>query len=393
MAELKKLEDLVVRDKRVFTRVDFNVPIHKGKVLDELRIEAAVPTIKYLISQHAKVILASHLGRPDGKPVEEYSLEPVAVLLSKLLDREVYFLHDCVGEKVQEKVMELRPGQVALLENLRFHAEEEANDPAFARQLADLAEVYVDDAFAVAHRAHASVVGIPRYLPHAAGKLLQAEVSTLSGLLEKPKHPFVAIIGGAKIADKIEFLHNLIKKADTIVLSGAMANTFLAAQGHDMRASIQDKKGYETAKEILAEAQRHHVEVILPVDVVVADSPDAHKGVAKTVGQLDEGDMALDIGPASVTNINVAIRDAKTIFWNGTLGYTENPAFAVASTAVAQAIAATKALSIIGGGDTAGFIDGTGMHEKFGFISTGGGAALELLAGKKLPAVEALTRN
>ncbi len=204
MTTLKKLEDLVVRDKRVFARVDFNVPLHNGKVLDELRIEAAVPTIKYLIEQKAKIILASHLGRPDGKPVEEYSLEPVAVLLSKLLNREVYFMHDCVGDSVREKVMQLRPGQVALLENLRFHAEEEANDPAFARQLADLAEVYVDDAFAVAHRAHASVVGIPQYLPHAAGKLLQAEVETLAGLLDKPKHPFVAIIGGAKIADKID---------------------------------------------------------------------------------------------------------------------------------------------------------------------------------------------
>ncbi len=392
MAELKRVEDLVVRDKRVFTRVDFNVPLKHGKVMDELRVQAAVPTIQYLLSQHATVILASHLGRPDGKPMGEYSLEPVAVLLSKLLNREVLFLHDCVGEDVQARVQAMRPGQVALLENLRFHAEEEANDPAFARALADLADVYVDDAFAVAHRAHASVVGIPQYLPHAAGKLLQAEVNTLSSLLEKPKHPFVAIIGGAKISDKIAFLHNLMKKADTIVISGAMANTFLAAQGHNMRASIYDKKGMETAREILAEAQRRHVEVILPVDVMVAESPDAHKAHAVTVGQLDEGEMALDIGPASVTNINVAIQDAKTIFWNGTLGLTENPAFAVASTAVAKTIAGSKALSVIGGGDTAGFIDAIGMHEKFDFISTGGGAALELLAGKKLPAVEALRR-
>jgi len=393
MTALKKLEDLVVRDKRVFVRVDFNVPLHNGKVMDELRIEAAVPTIKYLIEQKAKIILASHLGRPDGKPVEKYSLEPVAVLLSKLLNREVYFMHDCVGETVAEKVMQLRPGQVALLENLRFHAEEEANDAAFARQLADLAEVYVDDAFAVAHRAHASVVGIPQYLPHAAGKLLQAEVTTLSGLLDKPKHPFVAIIGGAKIADKIDFLHNLMKKADTIVISGAMANTFLAAQGHNMQASILDKKGFTTALEILAQAKRHGVEIILPVDVVVADSPEAKRRRDVTVGQLMEDDMALDIGQASVTNINIALQGARTIFWNGTLGYTENPVFARASMAVAKAIAQSDALSVIGGGDTAGFIDGSGMHEKFGFISTGGGAALELLAGKKLPAVEALSRR
>ncbi|MDQ5944163.1 MAG: phosphoglycerate kinase [Patescibacteria group bacterium] len=392
MTQMKKLEDLIVRDKRVLVRVDFNVPIHNGRVTDELRIEAALPTIQYLLSQRAKVILASHLGRPDGKPDQKYSLEPVAVLLSKLLKREVLFLHDCVGEDIEEKVMQMRSGQVALLENLRYHAEEEAGDATFARGLANLGEVYVDDAFAVAHRAHASVVGVPKLLPHAAGKLLQAEVSTLTGLMAAPKKPFVAIIGGAKISDKIEFMKNLMKKADTIVISGAMANTFLAAQGHNMRESVLDKKGFAVAREILATAQRKNIEVILPVDVVVASSPSSKRTRTVTVGQLDDGDMALDIGPASTTNIHVALQDAQTIFWNGTLGYTEEEAFRTASTAVAKTIASSKALSVIGGGDTAGFIDSIGMNSKFGFVSTGGGAALELLSGKKLPAVVALSR-
>jgi phosphoglycerate kinase len=392
MTVMKKLEDLIVRDKRVFVRVDFNVPLHNGEVSDELRIEAALPTIRYLIEQRAKIILASHLGRPDGRPDSQYSLEPVAVLLSKLLRREVLFLHDCVGEDISAKVMSLRSGQVALLENLRYHAEEEAGDDKFAHQLANLAEVYVDDAFAVAHRAHASIVGVPKFLPHAAGKLLQSEVATLTGLMSAPKKPFVAIIGGAKISDKIEFMKNLMKKADTIIVSGAMANTFLAAQGHDMGSSVLDKKGFGVAREIMADAQSKNIELILPVDVVVASSPTSKRTRTVTVGQLEEDDMALDIGPASITNIHVALHSARTIFWNGTLGYTEESAFRTASTAVAKTIATSPALSVIGGGDTAGFIDSIGMHAKFGFISTGGGAALELLAGKKLPAVVALSR-
>lgn len=392
MVTMKKLEDLIVNNKRVLVRVDFNVPLHKGEVTDELRIEAALPTIQYLISRRARVILASHLGRPDGKPDAKYSLEPVAVLLSKLLRREVLFLHDCVGEAVREKVLNMRAGQVAILENLRYHAGEEANDPSFARQLADLAEVYVDDAFAVAHRAHASLVGVPKLLPHAAGELLQTEVATLSSLMTAPKKPFVAIIGGAKISDKIEFMKNLMKKADTIVISGAMANTFLAAQGHNMQASVLDKQGFTAAREILSLAQHKNIEIILPVDVVAAISPTARQTRVVTVGQLEEGDMALDIGPASTTNIHVALQSARTIFWNGTLGYTEEPASRTASTAIAKTIANTRALSVIGGGDTAGFIDSIGMHAKFSFISTGGGAALELLAGKKLPAIEALIR-
>ncbi len=387
---MKRMEDLILREKRVLTRVDFNVPVHKGKVTDDLRIIAALPTIEYLIRQKAKVVLVSHLGRPDGKPSDEFSLEPVAVLLSKLLKREVLFLHDCVGEDIKAKVMALRPGQVALLENVRFHPEEEAGDARFARELASLGEIYVNDSFAVDHRAHASVVGPPKFLPHGAGKLLQAEVKTLTSLMGKPKSPFVAIIGGAKIADKIDFVRNLLHKADTVVISGAMANTFLAAQGHDMQASLLDKDGLVAAHGIMADAKAHHVELILPVDVVVAKSPDSKRTRTVTVGQLEKGEMALDIGPASVTNINVALHGAKTVFWNGTLGLTEEPQFAVASTMVAKSLAASKAMTVIGGGDTAGFIDGLKMHEKFSFISTGGGAALELLAGKTLPGVKAL---
>jgi len=389
---LKRLADLAVKGKRVFCRVDFNVPLHDGKVTDALRVEAAMPTIQYLLKEGATVILASHLGRPDGQAVEKYSLEPVAILLSKLLNKEVIFVHDCIGPKVQARIESLVPGQVALLENLRFHAEEEANDPDFAAQLASLADVYVDDAFAVAHRAHASVVGIPKLLPSAAGLLLQAEVDTLTGLLRAPKRPFVAVIGGAKISDKIAFMQNLLKKADTIIIGGAMANTFLAAQGHEMGASKQEKKAFKEALSILKSAKQHGVEVILPVDLVVADKPEADvKTRIVTVGQLESHDMALDHGPATSTLTNEALHGAATIFWNGTLGYTELPEFRAASQALAQTMMHSKALTVIGGGDTAGFVDSSGWHDKFGFISTGGGAALELLAGKHLPAISALS--
>lgn len=391
MKQLKPLEDLIVRDKRVFVRVDFNVPIHDGKVGDELRIAAALPTIHYLIRQGAIVILASHLGRPDGKVQEKYSLEPVAVVLSELLKREVFFMHDCIGEDIEKKVMQLKPGQVALLENLRFHPEEEENDPHFAKQLASLAEVYVDDAFAVIHRAHASTVGIPKLLPHAAGKLVQAEVARLSGLLTSPAHPFVAIIGGAKISDKIDFMHSLLEKADTLIVGGAMANTFLAAQGHNMGKSVLDTDGFDVAMEIMHLAERKNIHVVLPVDVVVADKPEkGEKTRTVMVGQLDDKDMALDIGPMTTTAINTALHGAKTIFWNGTLGLTELPAFAAGSHNLAKTIAKMDAQSVIGGGDTAGYVDGAGMHDDFDFISTGGGAALELLAGKELAALKPL---
>ncbi len=385
---LKQLDELVVKGKRVFVRVDFNVPIQNGRVTDELRIAAALPTINYLLKHGAIVILASHLGRPDGKRVEKYSLEPVAISLSELLGREVVFIHDCVGKKVKDRVMQLVPGQVALLENLRYHDDEEANGATFAKHLSELGEVYVDDAFAVAHRAHASVVGVPKYLPHAAGKLIEAEVMTLSSLLKKPAHPFVAIIGGAKIADKIDFMHNLIAQANTIIIGGAMANTFLAAQGHNMQASVLDKGGQKTALDILKAAERNHVKIVLPLDVVVASRPEngaKHRTVM--VGQLEHGDMALDLGPLTSTEINTALHGAKTVFWNGTLGFTEVKTFQKASRNLAEHLAKTHAKTIIGGGDTAGFVDEIGMHNDFDFISTGGGAALELLAGKTLPAL------
>lgn len=391
MKQLKPLEDLIVRGKRVFLRVDFNVPIKDGKVGDELRIAAALPTINYLIRQGAIVILASHLGRPDGKPTEKYSLEPVAVVLSELLKREVFFMHDCVGDDIKAKVMALKPGQVALLENLRFHAEEEENDPTFAKELASLGEVFINDAFAVAHRAHASVVGIPKHLPHAAGKLIQSEVARLTGLLTTPAHPFVAVIGGAKISDKIDFMHSLLEKVDTLIVGGAMANTFLAAQGHNMGKSVLDESGFEVAMEIMKIAERRGIHIVLPVDVVVVDKPEAgQKTRTVIVGQLDAHDMALDIGPMTTTAINTALHGAKTVFWNGTLGYTELKAFTEGSLNLAKRIAGMKALSVIGGGDTAGFVDGIGMHDDFDFISTGGGAALELLAGKELAALKPL---
>lgn len=388
---MKSLKSLNVQGKRVLCRVDFNVPLKDGKVTDTLRIEAALPTVKHLLKEGATVILMSHLGRPDGEPNPQYSLEPVAIELSRLLNKGVVFIHDCVGVDVQDRVAKLEPGALALLENLRYHAEEETNDADFARQLASLGDVYVNDAFAVAHRAHASVAAITELLPSAAGFLLESEVDTLGGLLKRPKQPFVAVIGGAKISDKISFLNNLVKKTDTIVIGGAMANTFLAALGHDMRKSIQEKSAYKEALKFLAEARHHEVEVILPVDVVVADSPDdGAKSRVVTVGQLAGGDMALDLGLATSTLIAEALHSAETIFWNGTLGLTEEKAFAKASHDLAKRMTKSKALTVIGGGDTAGYIDSIGMRNDFGFISTGGGAALELLAGKKLPAVKAL---
>lgn len=391
---MKSLKSLNVQGKRVLCRVDFNVPLKDGKVTDSLRIEAALPTIKHLLREGATVILMSHLGRPDGEPNPKYSLEPVAIELSRLLDRSVVFLHDCVGEDVQARIAKLEPGKLVLLENLRYHAEEESNDVEFAKQLASLGDMYVNDAFAVAHRAHASVAAITDLLPSAAGYLLESEVDTLTGLLKRPKQPFVAVIGGAKISDKIPFLNNLVEKADTVIIGGAMANTFLAALGHDMRKSVQEKLAYKQALKFLAEARHLGVEVILPVDVVVSDGPhDDKKARAVTVGQLEGDDMALDLGPATSTLIAEALHTAKTIFWNGTLGLTEEKVFSTASHDLATRMAKSQALTVIGGGDTAGYIDSIGMHKDFGFISTGGGAALELLAGKKLPAVEALLSN
>lgn len=391
MAELINLHDIEVKGKRVFLRVDFNVPMDGAKITDERRIEAAVPTIEYLLDQGAGIIVASHLGRPDGKVVPEFSLEPIADKLAEVLDRKVEFIAEAAGQVVSARAEKLKPGEIIMLENLRFYPEEESNGIDFASELASLADVYVDDAFACVHRAHASIVGVPALLPHAAGFLVEDEFHTLHGLLEKPEHPFIAIIGGAKVADKFELLESLLGLADSIVIGGAMANTFLLAQDKSVGASICEPDLKDRVKDLIVAAQKKNVELVLPTDVVVAASINKGEPTRRvSVDEIEAKDMALDLGPDTARAIAASLAGAKTVFWNGTLGYTEIEAFAKTSAAVAEAIIESGAQSIIGGGDTAGFLDQYSNPAKFGFVSTGGGAALELLAGKELPGIKAL---
>lgn len=391
MAELINLHDIEVKGKRVLLRVDFNVPMDGGKITDERRIEAAVPTIEYLLDQGAGLIVASHLGRPDGKVMTEFSLEPIADKLAEVLDRKVEFIAEAAGQVVSARAERLKPGEIIMLENLRFYPEEESNGLEFARELASLADVYVDDAFACVHRAHASIVGVPAILPHAAGFLVEEEFHTLHGLLERPEHPFVAIIGGAKVADKFELLETLLGLVDTLVIGGAMANTFLLAQGHAVGASICEPDLKDRVNDLIAAASAKNVELVLPTDVVVAASitkGEPTRTVA--VDAIEAKDMALDLGSETAKAIAESLVGAKTVFWNGTLGFTEIEAYAKTSAAVAEAIIDSGAQSIIGGGDTAGFLDQYSNPAKFSFVSTGGGAALELLAGKELPGIQAL---
>lgn len=390
MSKLLTLEDIDVANKRVFLRVDYNV-VEDGKIIDEFRVRASLDTINHLLEQNCSIILASHNGRPNGKVVDSLSLRPVAKLLPRLLNRDVIFLDDCVGDAVQKEAEYLRAGDIMLLENLRFHPEEENNDPGFASQLADLADVYVDDAFAAVHRAHASTVGVAQLLPHVAGKLVQKEYETFEMLMHKPKQPYTAVIGGAKISDKIEVLLELIKHVDNLLIGGAMANTFLAALGNNMRSSKLEKKSFAAAKKIMSLAKKNKVQLILPNDLVVAkEAKTGQHGRVVETAKLKAGDMALDIGPATMSVFDEVLQDSKTIFWNGTLGIAELPVFAVASKDLAHAMINSKAQTIVGGGDTAAFVDQQGLAEQFDFVSTGGGASLELLAGKKLPGLEVL---
>lgn len=390
MKQIRSIKDVNITGKKVFLRADYNV-VADGKIIDPFRIESTLPTIRYLLKHDCSIILASHNGRPDGKVVKSMSLEPVAEVLNGLLDRGVKFVHDCVGPTVEQAAEDLKPGDVMLLENLRFHKEEEDNDTKFGTALASLADFYVDDAFANIHRAHASMVGVPKHLPSAAGLLVEREYDTLSKLLNDPKRPFLAIIAGAKVSTKLEVLHNLIEKVDTLVIGGAMANTFLYSEGYQMGKSVLEEDLSEQAEEILHNARRRGVEIILPSDLVVAARPEkGERARTVKVSDLGDNDMALDIGPDSVYDIKVAVEQSKLIFWNGTVGFAELPQFAHASRDIAHAIADARAESVIGGGDTAGFIDAEDMQKDFDFISTGGGASLELLSGKKLPALETL---
>jgi phosphoglycerate kinase len=402
MAKLS-IKDIDLTNKRVFIRVDFNVPLTEDgqTITDDTRIVATLPTIEYALRHRAKVILASHLGRPKGKPNPKYSLRPVVDRLRELLDKKlgesvnVAFSPDCVGEIAEEMARQLESGQVLLLENLRFHAEEEANDPAFSKALASLAEVYVNDAFGSAHRAHASTEGITHYLqPAVAGLLMEKEITYLGKALESPEHPFVAIIGGSKISGKIDVIQNLLDKVDTLVIVGGMAYTFYRALGVKTAKSLVEEDKIDLAKETLAKAKAKGVNLLLPVDNVIADSfsNDAKTQVWDSSKDFPEDWQGLDIGPQSVAAIEQVVSTAKTIVWNGPAGVFEFPRFAVGTNAIARAIAANRtATSIVGGGDSVSAVNKAGVADQITHISTGGGASLEFLEGKKLPGVEALT--
>jgi phosphoglycerate kinase len=392
MSKINTIEDIDYAGKRVYLRVDYNV-VENGKIIDEFRIEQSLPTINKLLASKCSIILASHNGRPDGKPNEMLSLRPVAQALSDLLNKKVGFVDDCVGEEVSQEAHSMKAGELLLLENLRFHEAEEKNNSLFAKSMANLADVYIDDAFANAHRAHASMVGVPKYLPHAAGLLMEKEYNNLNNLLLSPKRPFVAIVGGAKISTKIEVLKSLLKKADTVFIGGAMANTFLQAQGYSIGASMTEVDSIDIAKDVMKIAKDNNVNLILPKDLVVAKSIEGEVGCRTvSIDNIQNDDIALDIGKETMRDLIPIIKKAKTIFWNGTLGYAEINEFAWASKDLAHlmSLRKNKADTIIGGGDTTAFIEKLGMHNRFSFVSTGGGASLELLSGKKLAGIEAL---
>ena len=397
------IRDLHLDNKRVFIRVDFNVPLTEDgtAITDDTRIRATLPTIEYALRHHAKVILASHLGRPKGKRDPKYSLRPIVDRLRELLDSEVSldvnvgFSPDCIGEIATELSSNLESGQVLLLENLRFHPQEEANDPGFSKQLAGLADLYVNDAFGSAHRAHASTEGITHFLkPAAAGLLMEKELTYLGKALESPEKPFVAIIGGSKISGKIDVIDNLLDKVDTLVIVGGMAYTFQRALGVTTGKSLVEEDKIDIAKEALAKAKKNGVKLILPVDNILADSfaADAKTQPWDSSKNFPADWQGLDIGPKTIDLITEIVSEAKTILWNGPAGVFEFPAFAVGTHAIAHAVANnTSAISIIGGGDSVSAINQAGVADKITHISTGGGASLEFLEGKKLPGVEALT--
>jgi phosphoglycerate kinase len=399
------IRDIELNNKRVFIRVDFNVPLTEdgSTITDDTRIVATLPTIEYALRRHAKVILASHLGRPKGKPNPKYSLRPVVDRLRELLDKQigestnVAFAPDCVGEIAEEMARQLESRQVLLLENLRFHAEEEANDPTFSKALASLAEIYVNDAFGSAHRAHASTEGITHYLkPAVAGLLMEKEITYLGKALESPEKPFVAIIGGSKISGKIDVIQNLLDKVDTLVIVGGMAYTFYRALGVAVGKSLLEEDKIDLAKETLQKAKAKGVNLLLPVDNILADkfANDAKTQPWDTNKDFPPNWQGLDIGPKSVAAIEDVVSHARTIVWNGPAGVFEFPNFAKGTNAIARAVAANKAAtSIIGGGDSVSAINQAGVADKITHISTGGGASLEFLEGKKLPGVEALTNK
>ncbi len=389
----KTVRDINVAGKKVLVRCDFNVPIDSqtGKITDNRRIRAAIPTIQYLLDNNAKVILCSHLGRPKGEVNPKYSLKPVAEELSKLLGKEVKLAKDVIGPDAEKLTSNMKNQDVVLLENVRFHKEEEKNDPEFAKKLASFAEIYVNDAFGTAHRAHSSTAGVADYLPAVSGFLIEKELEFLGKALENPERPFVAILGGAKVSDKIGVIENLLEKVDTLIIGGGMAYTFYKALGHDIGTSICEEDKIDLAKTILEKAKQKNVKLLLPLDNHVS-SEYSNDGEDKFVDkeEIPDGFMGLDIGPRTIEAFKESIKTAKTVLWNGPLGVTEFPKFAEGTRAIANALAQSQAVTIIGGGDSAAAIEKMGLADKMTHISTGGGASLEFLEGKVLPGIDCL---
>jgi phosphoglycerate kinase len=386
----KTIRDADVADRRVLVRVDFNVPLDEetGAIIDDSRIRAALPTIRYLREQGAKVILCSHLGRPKGKVVDKLRLAPIAQRLSQILGQPVQTTNDCIGPEVEKIAAELKNGDVLLLENLRFHAEEEKNDAAFARNLASLAELYVNDAFGTSHRAHASVVGVTAYLPAVAGLLLEKEIRELSGIIEHPAHPFAAVLGGAKVSDKVSLIVNIMDKVDDILVGGGMAATFLKAKFYETGTSLLEAEKIPVASELMAKAACSGVNLVLPTDVVLATEISATaKTEVRSVDRIPKDSRIVDIGPATIESFRNQLRKCKTVFWNGPMGIYEIPQFAQGTKAIAEAIAILEATTVIGGGSTADAVADMGLTDQMTFVSTGGGASLEFLSGNTLPGI------
>jgi len=390
----KTIEDVPVKGKRVLVRCDFNVPMDENKnITDDTRIRTALPTIQYLVDNEAKVILMSHLGRPKGEPNKKYSLEPVAKRLAELLQKDVIFAADdnVVGTNAKRAAEEMQESDIVLLENVRFRKEEEKNDPVFAKELANLGELFVNDAFGTAHRAHASTAGIADYLPCVSGYLIQKEIDMMSKALQDPKRPFVAILGGAKVSDKIKVIQNLLEKVDTLLIGGGMAYTFLKSQGYEIGQSLLEEDKIELAKELINNARNKGVQLLLPSDIVVAN--EIKEGAEHTtvrIGDIPKDKMGLDIGPETVKVYGEEIRNAKTIVWNGPMGVFEIAEFATGTREIAKAMAESGGITIIGGGDSAAAVEQLGFADKITHISTGGGASLKFLEGKPLPGIEVI---
>lgn len=388
----KTIKDVDIKSKCILIRVDFNVPLDESlNITDDTRIRASLPTIRYALDRGARVILMSHLGRPDGKVNDKLSLKPVAKRLEGLLGKRVVMLKDCIGDEVKKAVSGMKDGDVILLENLRFHAEEEANDPNFAKELASLGDIFINDAFGTAHRAHASTEGVAKFLPSAAGFLLKKEIEYLGNAVDEPKRPFVAILGGAKVKDKIKVIDNLLNKVDGLLIGGGMAYTFLKANGKSIGASKLDKDGLKTAKLALDKAAKKNIPILLPIDNVIADKLEAG-AKTKLVGEdIPDGWMGLDIGPKTIRLFEDKLKGAKTILWNGPLGVFEIARYAKGTEEIAGFIATLKGVTtIIGGGDTAAAIAKFKLEDKMTHVSTGGGASLEYLEGKSLPGIDSL---